>query len=75
MPFIIIRGVNKKDYWLIFNISGIFVHAQNNLILGTPFSTNIAANQFLPFVFSVAQGGIDEFDLSFQVTGATGNEL
>jgi hypothetical protein len=46
------------------------VHAQNNLILGTPFSANVAANQYFPFVFSLAQGGIDGFDLSFQVSGA-----
>lgn len=49
------------------------MHAQNNLILGTPFSANVAANQYFPFVFSLAQGGIDGFDLSFQVSGAAGN--
>jgi hypothetical protein len=54
---------------LIF-VQGIIVHAQNNLILGTPFSANVAANQYFPFVFSLAQGGIDDFDLSFQVSGA-----
>jgi hypothetical protein len=54
---------------LIF-VQGIIVHAQNNLILGTPFSANVAANQYFPFVFSLAQGGIDGFDLSFQVSGA-----
>jgi len=54
---------------LIF-VQGIFVHAQNNLVLGAAFSANVGANQYYPFVFSLAQGGIDTNDLSFTVTGA-----
>lgn len=65
------KGVLYKIIiWTYFYFSGIFVHAQNNLILGAAFSANVAANQYYPFVFSLAQGGIDTNDLSFTVTGA-----